>query len=65
MKWETAKKYLHPLDVKNIKLIARKYDFKLSGRTIDYIFDRVHESGEYTFEEIHSMERRLKASIGY
>lgn len=65
MKWETARKYLYSSDVKNIKWIARKHGFKLSGRTIDYIFNRVHESGEYTFEEIHSMERRLKASIGY
>ena len=64
MKWETAKNYLHSADIKNIKYIAKKKGFKLSGRDIDYIFRKVAESGEYTQKEFAYMERQFEASIG-
>ncbi len=65
MKWEAARKYIHSADVKNIKSIARDQSFKLSGRTIDSIFDMIHESGQMTEKDMLSMERDFESSVGY
>ncbi len=65
MKWETARKYLHSMDIKNIKYIAKKEGYKLSGKSIDSVFEMLYDSEEMTFDEVHSMERRLRSSIGY
>lgn len=65
MKWETAKYYLHSVDIANIKHIARKQGFKLSGRTIDSIFRMVSESGMMSDTEMAHMERQFEASVGF
>lgn len=65
MKWESAKQYLHSVDVANIKYIARKENFKLSGRTIESIFRMVRESGRMDSESMTYMERGFEANVGW
>ena len=57
MKWESARKYLHPADAARIKMIARKGKYSLSRKPIEAVFRMVLHSGKYTSEEFADLER--------
>ena len=65
MKWNIARKFLHSVDRSNIKVIARKQNYKLSGKEIEAVFRMVRESGEMTSEQIDDIERYFIASVRF
>lgn len=58
MKWESAKKWMHPADIESIKSKARKRGYRLSGKYIGRILNDVIPS------RAHEIERSIRAARG-